>query len=273
MSFPQASYLPLQHGRRFGVRHVPAGRGAGALVFVHPFAEEMNRSRRMAAVQARALAQAGWHVLQLDLFGCGDSEGDFGDADWAHWIRDVRAAAAWLEAQTGHAPALWGLRVGCLLACAAAQQMDTSPPLLLWQPVISGRQALQQFLRLRVAGQLFADKNAPRTDTKQLREQLLRGDSLDIAGYRLSSGLARGLDAATLSPPPRSTRVAWFEIGPTPPQEPTPAARGVIDRWRAAGHALEWMPAAAPAFWQTLEIAESVDLATATCDAIASWRT
>ena len=32
----------------------------GALVFIHSFAEEMNKCRRMAALQSRAFADAGW---------------------------------------------------------------------------------------------------------------------------------------------------------------------------------------------------------------------
>lgn len=44
----------------------------GSIVYIHPFAEEMNKSRRMAALQARALTLAGFAVLQLDLIGCGD---------------------------------------------------------------------------------------------------------------------------------------------------------------------------------------------------------
>ena len=45
----------------------------GSILYVHPFAEEMNKSRRMAALQAHGLAQAGYAVLQVDLRGCGES--------------------------------------------------------------------------------------------------------------------------------------------------------------------------------------------------------
>src|SRR5436190_21776504 len=94
---------------------------AGAMLYLHPFAEEMNKSRRMAAMQARALAAAGWTVLQLDLFGCGDSEGEFGSASWTQWLDDAAAAIEWLDADTGSTPALWGVRTGCLLTVQAMQ--------------------------------------------------------------------------------------------------------------------------------------------------------
>ena len=93
----------------------------GALLYLHPFAEEMNRSRRMAALQARELARKGWYVLQLDLSGCGDSEGDFGEATWEAWLHDAATAHAWLEQKTGYRPWAWGLRAGARLAAELAR--------------------------------------------------------------------------------------------------------------------------------------------------------
>jgi len=89
-----AFFLDTADGPRFCLFHAPSGECRGALVYIHPFAEEMNRSRRMAALQARALAAQGIGVLLLDLHGCGDSAGDFGDASWDGWLRDIAAARA-----------------------------------------------------------------------------------------------------------------------------------------------------------------------------------
>ena len=84
MNSPKPFFLPSGDGQRFCLYH-PAVNAQGVaplghVVYVHPFGEEMNKSRRMATLQARALAQAGFSVLQVDLLGCGDSSGDFGDA-------------------------------------------------------------------------------------------------------------------------------------------------------------------------------------------------
>ena len=69
----------------------------------------MNKARRMAALQSRALAAAGFAVLQIDLFGCGDSSGDFADASWAAWQQDVALAVQWLsEHATGGRIDLFG---------------------------------------------------------------------------------------------------------------------------------------------------------------------
>ena len=96
------------------------------VLYLPPFAEEMHKSRRMAALQARALARAGYAVLQLDLSGCGDSAGDFGDATWDAWRDDIRLAYGWLAGQVPGAITLWGLRLGACLAVELAAELTRS---------------------------------------------------------------------------------------------------------------------------------------------------
>ena len=38
----EAFFLPAEPGERFCLAHVPAGAPRGAIVYVHPFAEEMH---------------------------------------------------------------------------------------------------------------------------------------------------------------------------------------------------------------------------------------
>src|SRR5437763_12894742 len=109
-------FLRTGTGQRFCLFHSPAAACRGAVLYVHPFAEEMNRSRRMAALQARALSALGYGVLQIDLYGCGDSSGDFGDARWGLRKQDLAAGAAWLHQRLYQPITLWGLRLGALLA-------------------------------------------------------------------------------------------------------------------------------------------------------------
>jgi pimeloyl-ACP methyl ester carboxylesterase len=156
----EAFFLASAPGERFCLYHAPAGVCRGALVYVHPFAEEMNKSRRMAALQARALAAAGFGVLQIDLHGCGDSDGDFGDARWEQWHADLATASSWLHARLGQPVGLWGLRLGALLALDHARR-HTVHQLVLWQPVLQGAAFLTQFLRLLVASGML-DEDAPR---------------------------------------------------------------------------------------------------------------
>jgi exosortase A-associated hydrolase 2 len=254
------------------LQHPPSGTTTrGAILFVHPFAEEMNRCRRMAALQARAFADAGWSVLQIDLAGCGDSAGEFSEATWERWREDVIDSAAFLRERWGERLVLWGLRVGALLAAEAAQRIERVHGLVLWQPVLSGKQYLQQFLRLKAAAEMMAQTAGDRTGTQALREQLARGDAVEIAGYTVSSPLALGLEAAELQPPQNATRVAWLEVASTAGAELGPASRARVERWLGAGHDVHTRVVEGPQFWQTLNITEAPALIDATHAAVASW--
>ena len=164
----EPAFLALAPGdgnQRFTIFH-PPGREPllGRVVQVHAFGEEMNKSRRMVAQQARALARAGFAVFQIDLFGCGDSAGDFGEATWQRWLDDVVWAARHLRQRMAQASVsvpptplwLWGHRAGALLAVEAAVRLGEEEPchLLLWQPTLAGRSTVQQFLRLKMAAGL-----------------------------------------------------------------------------------------------------------------------
>lgn len=252
----EAFFLPSSLGQRFCLLHRPeAGvQLRGAVVYVHPFAEEMNKSRRMAALQARAMAAEGYLVLQIDLLGCGDSSGDFGDASWEAWVGDVVLACDWLRQQTGMPMWLWGLRTGCLLACEAAKRLDGAVNLLFWQPVVSGKQFLQQFLRLKVAGEMLAGEGKGLME--QMRQALAQGVPVEISGYLLGSALANGLESAELALPSRPLRVAWLEVSGKPDATLSPAAAMRVEKWLAAGHQVRAHTVCGPAFWQTTEIEE-----------------
>jgi exosortase A-associated hydrolase 2 len=232
----------------------------------------MNKSRRMAAMQSRALAAAGWTVLQVDLLGCGDSEGDFGEATWSHWLDDIYACVEWLRAETHSMPALWGLRTGGLLASHAMRSLSPVPGLLLWQPVVSGKRYLQQFLRLSVVAQLGSVEGAARVGTQHLRDQLGHGESVEVGGYAISPELALDLEGSELMPPPTPTRVAWLEVA-TGTSMGLPAASGQrVETWRAAGHRVDVRVVEGLPFWQTQEIAECAELIHATLGAVEAWR-
>ena len=267
----EAFFLPRASGRRFYLLHTPRKdvTPRGAIVYVHPFAEEMNKSRRMAALQCEALGQAGWFVLQPDLYGCGDSDGDLNEATWDLWVSDCVEACQWLHQRSGFAPCLWGLRAGCLLAAAAARELASKSDLVFWQPVSSGKQHLQQFLRMKQAGQMLAASKQAAGSTKQFSQQLAAGESLEIAGYLLSPALASGISSATLTPPIGPGRLCWFEIKGTADVDLSPAARADISAWEDAGWRVFAKAITGAPFWQTQEIEEVPELIQATVNILA----
>jgi exosortase A-associated hydrolase 2 len=264
----EAFFLPVPQGHRFCLLREPAPSVPvrGAVVYVHPFAEEMNKVRRMASLQAKAMAGAGYFVLQIDLHGCGDSSGDFGDASWERWIEDVAAACTRLRERTDAELWLWGLRTGCLLATEAAKRLDGPTHLLMWQPTLSGKQFLQQFLRLKVAGEMLAGESKGLME--RLRLDLEHGKAVEVGGYRLSPGLAKGLELAELALPDSAMRVEWIEVSGRADGGLSPAAAMRLEKWRELGHAVRGHVACGPTFWQTTEIEDCPALVDATLAAM-----
>lgn len=242
----------------------------GGVVYIHPFAEELNRSRRMAAQQARALAQAGYAVLQMDLDGCGDSTGEFGEARWASWVADVALARQYLADQLNCAPHtlwLWGLRAGCLLAAAVARDDPDAPAkLLFWQPVLSGQQHLTQFLRLKMATDLVQGKRGG--GAAGLAQQLAAGQAVEVGGYTLAPALANGLALATLEALSPASQVVCLEVSGTGGQPVSPALAAQLARWQAAGYRATGQVIEGPLFWQLAESAACPALVAASVDAI-----
>ena len=267
---------PPSGGQRLYLHHVPPAGTAlrGVVVYVHPWAEEMNKSRRMASTAAQALAEDGWAVLQIDLLGCGDSSGDFGDATWDAWIQDVIDAVQWIQARHPQQPLwLWGLRAGALLAVQAAARIETPVNFLFWQPVTSGKTALQQFLRLLAAAQL-ADGGG-KALLAGARNELAAGRAIHVAGYALGPQLAAGLEAASLNPTSARGQVlwtvVWLELSTQPEPALAPATQVALPRWQAAGHDVDAHAIRGPAFWQTTEIEAAPALVTATVEALSRW--
>ena len=220
----------------------------------------------MAALQARAFAAAGRAVLQIDLSGCGDSSGDFGDATWTSWKEDLAAAWDWLEARMPGPIGLWGLRLGALLALAFAKT-STRPVdrLVLWQPVISGESFLTQFLRMRLASDMLLGLSDQPTGTKAMRSALARGETLEVAGYALAPSLAASIDTLKLAElAVTGVPVHWFEIVTESALQLPPAATRIVDLWTAQGVDLHARLVPGDKFWISPEVAECPALLSAT---------
>lgn len=264
---PEAFFLPVVPGQRFCILHQSrCDAELGAVLYIHPFAEETNKSRRMAALQARTLAAAGYVVLQIDLLGCGDSSGDFCDATWNAWVEDTIRAWRWLRARSDAPVWLWGLRAGCLVAVEAAARLEEACHFLFWQPPASGKLLLQQFLRLKTAGEMISGHT--KGGMESLRQRLAAEGHVEVAGYALSQGLAAGLERAELCPPNIPARVEWIELSSRPEATLAPSSIKYVERWQTAGFAVRSHIVNGPAFWQTTEIEEVPALLSATLAAI-----
>lgn len=262
MTVPRAAttrtpFFLERDGRRLFVIHFRAVRAPAmrdAVVFFSPFAEEMNRCRRMSTELAEALGAAGIDLVVFDYHGTGDSGGDFADARWDGWAADGAAVVAWATEQVARPVSVLGLRLGAALALSvAAMQPDRVRRAILWQPVLTGATFLTQFLRLRVASALMGGTD--KETTQSLRARLAAGEVLEIAGYAIDPALAGAIDRITASAvqPAASLPVDWLELAGEGAQL-SPASRRVIDGWRTAGVRLRETVTTGELFWTTQEI-------------------
>jgi len=261
---PLPFYLPAAHGARLCIYHAPAPgqRCLGGLVYVAPFAEEMNRSRRMAALQAQALAQAGVGVLLIDLYGCGDSAGELAEASWAMWRDDVSLAIDWLRQRTGAPVGLWGLRLGALLALEVARRRATELALLLlWNPVVDAQAYMTQFLRLQLAAGLGNAGPQAASSVAALRAQLQQGQLLEVGGYELNGALVASIDDLRAdAPPPPELPLHWLELVRDPALPLPPGCARLAQAWSVRPETV-----AGPAFWSTPEVTTCAALIEASC--------
>ena len=226
-----------------------------AALYLPAIGEEMNRSRRMAALLGRALAEHGCTTLVLDPFGTGDSAGDFSEARWQTWLDDCRSALDWLSSQGHHRIHLIGLRGGANLALSAsAQGAPDLAGLVLWQPLLSGKLFLNQWLRIRVAGNLGSAEQDQET-TGSLRARLRDGETLEVAGYALTPALAddiEGLDlveaAKNVEPP-----LLWLELAGDATAEPPPASARALQALAEAGREIAYERIQGEPFWSIEE--------------------
>ncbi len=264
----ESFFLKTESGDRFCLYHAPHPNKEcrGVFIYVHPFGDEMNKSRRMVALQARAFSAMGFGVLQIDLFGCGDSNGEFGNARWDIWKQDLGIARSWLENRTTAPISLWGLRLGALLALDFARSSaNIIDKIILWQPVISGELFLTQFLRLRLANEMLAGGLEKTTGTQAMRSSLAIGERLEVAGYELTSELAAAIDGLrVIKLIVSKIPVHWFETVSEPGRTMPPAGAKVVRAWEKEGSNLQVHLVPCVPFWATQEISECPDLISAT---------
>lgn len=270
----QPFFLNSSSGRLFAVYWPPVGEPmTRAIVHVPAFAEEMNKSRRMVALQARAFAEQGVGVLVLDLLGTGESDGEFADATWLLWQDNIAVAISWLREQGAQSVDLWGLRLGVLLALDYALHHESGiTRLLAWQPVLNGDTFMTQFLRLRVAAAMM-NANAPQEKTSDLKRQLIEGQACEVAGYLINPDLVRpllGLRASALDMQ-NLANFSLCEVIAQPDDAGLAPNQSLIEQLQLQGVKTSLDRVVGDSFWATQEITIAPELIQLSCEKVGSW--
>jgi exosortase A-associated hydrolase 2 len=253
----QTFFLSSRHGPLF-CRYSPAESISerNAVVHVPAFGEEMNKSRRMISLQVDHFNAAGYAVLVFDLYGTGDSGGDFGEATWAIWLDNLQDVVAWVKEQGIESVDFWSLRLGGLLAIDfISRNPGLVSRLLLWHPVLNGETFLTQFLRLRVAAAMISDVRPPEK-TGDLKMQLVQGQAIEVVGYQLDPELALPMMKVTIEPEKLTSlsSVAVFELVANVDALPVMANQQFIDKLLARGIDATVTKVIGEQFWSSQEI-------------------
>jgi exosortase A-associated hydrolase 2 len=233
----------------------------GCVLLVPPFGEEMNKTRPMYADLGRRLSERGFGSLLPDLFGTGDSEGEFRDADWNDWVENVAMVCRWASSQNWSLRGVVATRLGCALVASALRALNLCVErTVFWQPVGDGARFLKQFLRLRVAASMMENDTAE--STTGLRSRLRAGEYLEVAGYELAPRLADQLESVRLVDSLSACLglVQWIEIAREAQAGLSGAAAKSIDRATGMGISVTSQIVTGEPFWSSTEIVRLPEL-------------
>ncbi len=264
-------FIDSPQGRIFILHHSPCDLTPhSGVVLVPPFAEEMNKSRRMLTLLAEALAKQGFHVMLPDFYGTGDSEGDFADASWSGWLEQLDCSINSMKCDYDiECYSLLAVRSGALLAAQYLQQPYAAEvdKLVLWQPVVDGAVYLTQFLRLRLASGMLSGGKEKET-TKILKRLLAGGEEVEVAGYGLTSAVTDGLAASSLKniTPVLLPPTSWIDVVASEGQSSPLINRKLVQSWVESGVVLQYQICVGEPFWGGVEIVEIPDMVSKTVE-------
>lgn len=262
----EAGFLASEAGQILVTRFLPSRDTRGVVLIVPPFAEEMNKSRKVLAEQGRQLALHGYQAVLPDLYGTGDSYGDFSAASWDIWKKDLLAALESARSPGGLPVYLLGLRLGAMLALDTfGDRAGDIRGFVLWSPCVDGKQFVNQFLRLRTATQMFGQSEQAES-LNDLRELLAGDHLLEVGGYELSEALVTAIDALRLADLEYAsgTMIEWLEVSSNAGGKIPPRLSRTVSQLAERGCEVNLRTVEGPPFWGTAELASCPSLIDAT---------
>lgn len=244
---PRPAFIKGAKAALFTLSRGPEG-SKRAVLFIPPFAEEMNRCRRLIYATTTTLGEIGYQSLYFDFFGTGDSDGDFAEAAWEDWISDTAQMYRHLEANGATDIIIVALRLGALIASQAIKSYKLSPKHTIFiAPQLSGQKVIRQQLRARLAGEQFiAGQYGGKPPTLgDLQKQMKDDGFIDISGYRLAYPLIQAIENAH-APSLEHLRGSVIEAVTSLHQENSPAKTSIYNGWQL--HEVE-----APPVWAQIE--------------------
>ena len=163
----------------FGVyTHGKAGGGpSSAVLLCYPTGSEYMRAHRAFRQLNTLLNRVGMSVLRFDYSCTGDSAGDGTDASVAEWLEDFDWAIEELKDNAlVDQVSVAGLRLGATLATRACLERSDVEHLVLWDPIVSGRDYLDEVVGSPRPSGIVGVEGFPMTPA--LRDEI---DEFDLA--------------------------------------------------------------------------------------------
>lgn len=159
------------------------------IVLCYPFGQEYMRAHRSFRQLSNSLTKKGYHVLRFDYSGTGDSAGNLEEVTASDWLRDIDVAIQELKDMAGLSKVgIMGLRLGGLLAARVAASRTDLNSLVLWDPVVTGTDYLNE-LRAYVGAEELAESRSNFVDSD---------GSLHLNGFAMTAAFQESLAAISL---------------------------------------------------------------------------
>jgi len=254
-TFLEAEFIDAASGRIFVTRRLPRHTvPVSSVVFVPPFAEEMNRTRAIVRDLGIRIAELGQVLLVPDLAGTGDSESDLEDVSLAGWSNNLEDVSRWATSQGTPVVGCVAARFGCLLANFWQTESKNSLTFsVFWQPVVSGEHVINQWFRMRLAADMLSPNNKETLAELNIRSKA--GETLVCGGYPLSTSMVDTLSGLRLDPLMRGLgKLGLVEVGSGDSISP------VIRRLEERNRDVSAQKVLGEPFWMSSEIVRNTQL-------------
>ena len=173
----------------FGAHHPPRGAPRdSAVLLCYPLPQEYGSVHWAFRRLAMSLAQRGFHVLRFDYRGTGDSSGEVRDATFEAMVESATLAVDELRDVSGaRRVSVVGMRFGA--AVAARLPSTHLREVVLWEPILSGREHLDELRRVHATREL---------GWLLPKAKYAVGEPEDLLGYPLHDVVRRSITAVDL---------------------------------------------------------------------------
>lgn len=185
----------IAHEPLYGVYHPPSSKSANsaAVLLCPPLGHEQQQTHWAYKQLANRLSKLGFAVLRFDYFGTGNASGSTSEGHIKRWQDDIYLAGETLRQRSGTTQLVTiGLRMGATLSALASARLQPDQ-LILWDPVLSGKEYLSELQRLH---QIKLQR------MRRINEFPPQRNPLDLMGYIFSSRLLEEMERLDLTTSP-----------------------------------------------------------------------